>query len=597
MKEELKREDIPVEYTWDIKSMFKDYNEWNEMHDKVEKLANEFESYKETLTNSSNDLLKGIKDYETMYRNLMNLYSFASMNLDIDTRDSTAQALESKAVSLYTKVSEKSSFVTPMILESDEDIIKGYLEENEELSEYKQFFDNIFRGKKHVLSAREEAIMAQVSEIGTASSNTFSMLNNADLKFPKIKDEDGNEVEITHGNFIPFMESKNRRIRKDAFEALYSVYYDHKNTLASTLSGEIKANIFKSKMRGYESSRHASLHENNIPVSVYDNLIESIHDNLDKMYKYMDVRKKVLGVEELHMYDIYTPIVSDVDFKFSYDEGVEVIKKALQPLGEEYVSAMEEGFSSRWVDVYETRGKRSGAYSGGSYDSHPFILLNYKDTLDNVFTTAHEMGHSMHSYLTRKYQPFIYGNYSIFLAEVASTTNELLLLNYMLENTSDENEKLYLLNHYIESFRTTVFRQTMFAEFEMIINRFVEEGGALTSDYLCSTYSDLNKKYYGPNVVVDEQIGIEWARIPHFYYNFYVFQYATGFSCAVDFSTKIINKEPGAVEKYLEFLKSGSSDYAINILQKAGVDMTTKEPVDNGMKLFGKLVDDFAELI
>lgn len=596
MSKELTRKDIPEKYRWDIQSMFKSYEDWDNEHDIISNLADNYAKYEGELTSDKEILLKGIKDYEILYRGVSNLYSYSSMNLDVDTRDSNAQALKSKAIALLTKVSEKTSFFIPEILATDEDVIADYMNEDSELKEYNQMFKDILRKKNHVLSAREEAIMAQVSELGDASSNTYSMINNADLKFPKIKDENGVEVEVTHGNFIPFMENENRQVRKDAYEALYSVYEGFKNTLTSTLAGELKSNIFNSKMRKYESSRHASLDDNNIPLEVYDNLIESIHDNLGTMHEYMDIRKEILGVDKLHMYDIYTPIVKDVDFKYTYDEGVELIKEALKPLGEEYMEHMVEGFDSRWVDVYETRGKRSGAYSGGSYDSDPFILLNYKETLDNVFTVAHEMGHSMHSFLTRKYQPYIYGSYSIFLAEVASTTNELLLLNYMLENAKNEDEKRYLLNHYIESFRTTVFRQTMFAEFEMIINKYLEDGGALTSDYLCETYKKLNELYYGPDVVMDDKIAIEWARIPHFYYNFYVFQYATGFSAAVDFSTKIIKEGKPAVDKYLEFLKSGSSEYAIEILQKAGVDMTTKSPVDNGMKLFKELVEEFAEL-
>lgn len=593
----LEREEIEEKYKWDISTMFKSIEDWNIEHDRVKDLSEKILDYKGKMIDSSDNLLSTINLMEELYRSVSNLYSFASMNLDTDTRDSKAQALSSKALNLYTSVREKTAFITPELLELSYEKLEEFIDEKEELDLYRHFINDVLRGKEHTLSSREEAMMAQVAEIGGASAKTYSMLNDADIKFPHIKNELGEEVELTQGNFIPFMESKDREVRKRAFKTLYGVYGDYKNTFASTLNGEIKANIFNAKIRNYESSRHASLDDNNIPVEVYDNLINSIHNNLDTMYKYMDIRKKALELDSLHMYDIYTPIVRDADFNFTYEEGVELIKKALEPLGKEYMDIMENGFNSRWVDVYENRGKRSGAYSGGSYDSNPFILLNFKGTLDSVFTTAHEMGHSMHSYLTRENQEYIYGNYSIFLAEIASTTNELLLLHYMLDNAKNDNEKLYLINHFIESFRTTVFRQTMFAEFEMIINKHVEDGGALTADYLCETYKNLNILYYGDNIIVDDEIALEWARIPHFYYNFYVFQYATGFSAAVYFSNKIREEGKEAVDKYLTFLKSGSSKYAIDILKDAGVDMTTTLPVDNGMELFRDLVKEFEIIV
>ncbi len=593
----LERKDIEEKYKWNIESVFESREDWETEYSKVEELLEGVSSYKGKVAESSNSLLKTIRSVEEVWRRLSSLYSYANMNLDVDTRDGDSQILSSRALSLYTNVSEKTSFLTPELLELSQEELEDLIAANEDLELYRQYFDNILRKKDHTLSTKEEEILAQVAEIGEGFQQTFAMLNNADFKFPSIENEKGEEVELTHGNFIPFMESKDRRVRKDAFENYYRVYEEHKNTLASTLSGELKSNIFEASMRNYDSTRQASLDANNIPEKVYDNLIESVHDNLDSMYRYMDIRKRALDLDELHMYDIYTPIVQDVDVEYSYEDGVELIKKSLVPLGEEYMDAMVDGFNSRWIDVYENRGKRSGAYSGGSYDSSPFILLNYQGTLDNVFTTTHEMGHSMHSYLTRKYQPFTYGSYSIFLAEVASTTNEILLLNYMLDKTEDASERLYLINHYIESFRTTVFRQTMFAEFEMKINKHVEAGGALTADYLSKTYKELNDLYYGPELVSDDEIAIEWARIPHFYYNFYVFQYATGFSAAVDFADKILNGGQEEVDKYLEFLKSGSSDYAINILKEAGVDMTTKDPVNNAMNLFREMVEEFDSLI
>lgn len=591
------RKDIPNEYKWDLESMYANVEEWNEGYKKAVILSKEFESLKGQVVKSSENLFNTLTKRDELYRLVENLYSYTHMKLDEDTRLGNSQELSDKGLSLYVDVEEKTSFLVPEILTLEEEQLKKFLEEKEDLKLYKHYLDDILRVKEHILSAREESILAQMGEVANSPQKIFSMLNNADLKFPTIKDENGKEVEITHGNFIPLMESKDREVRKAAFEELYKTYKSFKNTFAASLNGDLKNNIFNARIRNFSSSREASLSGNNIPLTVYDNLINAIHNNLDTMYKYMDIRKRALKLEELHMYDLYVPIVKDVDFNIPYDKGVEIIKKALAPLKDEYLEGMNEGFNSRWIDIYENRGKRSGAYSSGSYDSKPYILLNYHDTLDNVFTVAHEMGHSMHSYFSKKSQPYVYGGYGIFVAEVASTTNECLLLDYMLNNVTDKNERLYLLNHYLESFRTTVFRQTMFAEFEKLIHEHLESGEALTADYLCETYKKLNELYYGPNMVVDEDIAMEWARIPHFYYNYYVFQYATGFSAAVALSEKILKEGDTAVESYLNFLKSGSSDYPINVLRKAGVDMTTEDPVNNAMQLFKRLVDEFDELI
>ena len=596
-KEFKERQDIPVEYTWDLESMYVDSKAWEEDLNKVLNLAEEYSKYEGKVIETGENLLNALKDENELYRIASKVYSYSSMKLDEDTRVGSSQEMSSKALSAFVKVDEKTSFLTPEILQIDEAMLNKYYEEVEGLKLYKQALDKILRQKDHVLSAKEESLLAQMGEVAEASHNIFSMLDNADIKFPSIKNEEGKDVEITHGNFIPLMESKNRDVRKAAFEGLYSTYKSFENTYAQMLNGNTKKNIFYAKAKNYNSSIEASLDRNNVPVLVYDNLINSIHDNLDSMYKYMDIRKRALGLEELHMYDLYTPIVKDVEINMDYEEGKKLVLEGLHPLGEEYRNILEEGFNSRWIDVYENPGKRSGAYSGGSYDSKPYVLLNYHNTLDNVFTIAHELGHSVHSYLTRKNQPFVYGNYSIFVAEVASTTNEALLLDHMLKNVKNEGERLYLLNHYLEMFRTTVFRQTMFAEFEREIYQYAENGGALTADYLSETYKALNEKYYGPNMVVDDEIAMEWARIPHFYYNFYVFQYATGFSAAVDLSQQMLKKGKPSVDRYLNFLSSGSSDYPINELRGAGVDMTTKNPVDNAMKVFRELVDEMDKLI
>ena len=596
-KEILNRKDVDREFTWDLESMYSSTEAWEQDWNRVKKLSEDFERHRGKLTENSKVLLEALTHRDELFRGIENVYAYSHMKLDEDTTNSESQILSDKAMNLYVQVEESSSFLVPEILTLDEEVLDRYMEEEEGLKLYDKFLKDIMRQKSHVLSAREESIVAQMGEVANSPQKIYSMMNDADLRFPTIKGEDGKDIEITQGNFIPLMESTDRDLRQRAFKEFYSVYDSFKNTFAAILNGDLKSNIFNARLRNYKSTREASLDRNNVPLSVYDNLIKSVHDNLDSMYKYMDIRKRVLGVDELHMYDLYTPIVKEVEFNIPYEEGVELVKKALEPLNKEYLDIMNEGFNSQWIDVYENRGKRSGAYSSGSYDSKPFILLNYHNTLDNVFTIAHEMGHSMHSYFTRKNQPYVYGGYSIFVAEVASTTNESLLLNYLLKNTKNKNEKLYLLNHYLESFRTTLFRQTMFAEFEMIINEYLEDGGALTAEYLCEVYSKLNRLYYGDNMVIDKEIEIEWARIPHFYYNYYVFQYATGFSAAIDLSKKVLEEGDVAVDRYINFLKSGSSDYPINVLKKAGVDMTTEEPVNNAMKIFRELVDEFDKLI
>lgn len=597
IKKPLDRKDLKKEDTWDLESLFKNIDDWEKEYKEVKLLGKNFIEYREGFTRNAEELLKSLEKRDELLRRLENLYVYSHLKLDEDTRDTKHQSIHDRAQALYVDISDKISFILPGILSLGEKVISGFIEESKDLKLYKKFLEDILRQRKHLLSPREESILAQMGEVGNSPEKTFSMLNNADLSFPSIEDENGKDIEITHGNFIPLMKSKDRDLRKRAFKALYKTYKSFENTFASTLDGEIKNNIFNSNIRNYSSTREAALSKNNIDLSVYDSLIEAVHENLDSMYKYMDIRKRALGLDELHMYDIYTPMVKDIDFNIDYIEGVELIKKALSPLKEEYISVMEKAFNSRWIDKYENKGKRSGAYSSGSYDSNPFILLNYHNTLDNVFTVAHEMGHSMHSFFTRKNQPYIYGDYSIFIAEVASTTNEALLMQYMLKNERDKNKKIYLLNHFLESFRGTVFRQTMFCEFEKLINEYVESGGALTADYLSKTYKALNHLYYGENIVIDEEIAIEWARIPHFYYNFYVFQYATGFSAAITLSEKILKEGDSAVGKYMEFLKSGSSDYPINVLKKAGVDMTQKEALKSAMELFKELVDEMDRLI
>jgi oligoendopeptidase F len=423
------------------------------------------------------------------------------------------------------------------------------------------------------------------------------MLNNADMRFPIIKDEEGKEVEVTHGNFVRFMQSKDRNVRKAAFNAMYDTYKKFINTFASTMAGNVKKDIFYVKTRKYNSSLEASLFEDNVSLEVYNNLIETVHSRLDVLHRYVRLKKKLLGLDELHMYDLYVPLIQEYDKKFTYEEAIELVLEGLKPLGDEYINLLKQGFNSRWVDVYENRGKTSGAYSWGTYGTHPYVLLNYQGKLNDVFTIAHEMGHSLHTYYSNATQPYVYAGYKIFVAEVASTCNEALLMDYLLKNSKDEKERLYLLNHFFEEFRGTVYRQVMFAEFEKLIHEMAERGEPLTAEVLNKKYYELNKLYYGDDIVVDEGISYEWARIPHFYRNFYVYKYATGFSAAIAISQMILNEGEKAVERYKEFLKSGSSDYPLNLLKKAGVDLTTPKPVNDALDVFEKLLDEFEKML
>ncbi len=598
MTEILERKDQDPKYLWNINSMYESADEWQKSYENIVEKMPEIEALKGNLLNSANALLNALNVIESISREVENLAVYAHMNLDQDTRVAESQAIQDKAMSLFVQFNSTLSFFKPELMELDEKTWAKFKEDEPKLALYDQFMDDILRRKEHILPGDQERIIASFGEVLNTPSKTYSMLTNADFEFPDVEDQDGESHKLTSGTYIPLLESKDRVLRKNAFDALYKQYEHYENAITSMLYGELKGNQVIADLRNFETSRQAALFENNIPVEVYDALIKAVHDNMDTMYDYMKLRKEALDLDELHMYDIYTPIVESDDEKIDFDESLKMIEKALQPLGEEYVSTAMKGFESGWVDVYENKGKRSGAYSSGSYDSDPFILLNYQGTLDNVFTTIHEMGHSMHSYLTKNNQPYAYGNYSIFLAEIASTCNELLLLHSLMEeHKDDEKVQKQLINHYLESFRMTVYRQTMFAEFEYLINEQMQKGGEFTAEWLNKTYHDLNKLYYGEHVEVDELIGHEWKRIPHFYYNYYVFQYATGFSAAVTFSERILKEGQPAVDQYLKFLKSGSSDYPIEVLKEAGVDMTSKDVVDYALKKFKSLVEEMKNLI
>lgn len=597
-KELQKRSDVPKELTWDLENIFSSDEEWQQEAKSLKQELPKIEEYTGKLGDSAQTLFEVLKLQDDLALRLGKLFTYAHMRSDEDTTNSFYQEMNAKAENVLTIASSSMSFVVPEILTIDEAKLKEFQAENEKLAVYKQTFDEISRQRAHVLSQKEEALLAEASEPMDSASTTFGMLNNADLTFPSIKNEDGEEVDLTHGRFIGFLESKDRTVRENAFKAMYNTYGSFKNTFASTLAGTVKKDNFNAKVHKYDSARQAALDGNDIPEQVYENLVDAVNEKLPLLHRYTALRKKVLELDELHMYDMYTPLVKDVEMKIPYEKAKEYVVESLAPLGEEYVSTIKEGYQNRWIDVEENKGKRSGAYSSGAYGTNPYILLNWQDNVNDVFTLAHELGHSVHSYYTRKSQPFRYGNYSIFVAEVASTCNEALLNEYMLNHLEDEKEKLYLLNHFLEGFRGTVFRQTMFAEFEHDIHKRMQDGDALTADKLTEMYYALNKKYFGDGVVSDEEIGLEWSRIPHFYMDYYVFQYATGYAAATALASQILTDKDGSgVERYLNFLKAGSSDYPIEVLKKAGVDMTSIEPILAALDVFEEKLDEMEKML
>lgn len=592
------RSELKTEDTWRLEDIFASDDAWETEFAEVKAMLPGVSEFQGRLGESAETLYQALQYEDQVLERMGRLYTYAHMRYDQDTTNSFYQGMDDRCKNLYAQVASALAFVVPEILSLDEAKLNKFLQEKEELHLYKHAIEEINLQRPHVLSAEQEALLAQASEVMDASSNTFGMLNNADLQFPSIKDENGEEAEVTHGRFIRFLESSDRRVRRDAFKAVYETYGKFKNTFASTLSGQVKRDNFNASIRNYRSARHSALAANNIPEKVYDQLVGTVNDHLHLLHRYVALRKKVLGVDKLHMYDLYTPLVKDVKMEISYEEAKDIILKGLAPLGEEYVSILKEGFENRWVDVHENKGKRSGAYSSGAYGTNPYILMNWQDNVNNLFTLVHEFGHSVHSYFTRKTQPFPYGDYSIFVAEVASTCNEALLNDYLLETIDDQQKRLYLLNHYLEGFRGTVFRQTMFAEFEHLIHQKAQNNEALTAETLTKEYYELNKRYFGEkDIVIDDEIGLEWSRIPHFYYNYYVYQYATGFSAATALSKQILTEGQPAVERYLEFLSSGSSEYPIEVLKKAGVDMTSSQPIEEALKVFEEKLTELEDML
>ncbi|OAB32879.1 oligoendopeptidase F [Paenibacillus glacialis] len=594
MDQLLKRSEVSKDNQWNLQDLFKDQSAWDNTYKEVLKKISKATDFQGKL-----DTVQSVKECFTLDDDISSdverLYVYAHMHLDEDTTNPTYQALTEKGKKLSVDAGEALSFVTPELLALPDDKLDAFIADPV-LSDYKFTLQEMKREKAHVLSKTEEALLAQVGNLSQAPQTIFGMLNNADMKFPKIKDENGKEVELTHGSYIKYLESPNREVRSRAFKAVYETYGKQKNTIAATLSANVNKNIFYSRVRKYPSVLEMSLYGDNIQKEVYTNLIDTIHESLPLLHRYMKLRKKLLGVDELHMYDLFAPLVDEYKMDITYEEAKKTIKEGLQPLGEDYLSALQEGYDNGWIDVYENEGKRTGAYSWGAYGTHPYVLLNHNENLNSMFTLAHEMGHALHSYYSDNALKYRDAQYTIFLAEVASTTNEALLMDYLLKKSTDPKEKMYLLTYYADQFRTTVFRQTMFAEFEKLIHEHAEQGDSLTPQALSDIYYDLNVKYHGSDMAVDKEIAMEWARIPHFYNSFYVYKYATGFSAATSFSKQILEEGQPAVDRYLGFLKSGGSDYSINILSKAGVDMSSPQPIREAMSVFGELITQMEQL-
>lgn len=589
------RKEIENKYKWNLEKMYLDSSKIEEDIKFIEKSYEDIKKYKGKMSDSAENFYNSLKIMEDSSRRLSYLYAYTHMKHHEDTRINENLADATKSEMIASELGKATAFIVPEIIGMDSSLLENFLKD-ERISPYKKMIDEILRDKPYTLSEKEEEIMAAVSDLTGVAENTYEMLSYADMKFPEIEDEKGEKVRLDHFNYSTYIKSKNQRVRKDAFEAEFGTYKKYSNTMASTLFGAIKSEIFNAKTRKYPSALFASLYQDNISVDVYNNLIDSIHENIPALDKYLEIKKKYLGLDELHMYDLYVPMARDFNMEISYEEAKEIILEALKPMGEGYTSLIKKAFDERWIDVYENEGKKGGAYSWGCYDSHPYILMSYNNDLNSMFTLIHELGHSIHSYLSHNSQPYIYSSYKIFVAEVASTVNETLLIKYLLNNSKDKTEQIYLLNYYLEQFRTTVYRQTLFAEFEKITHEKVEAGNPMTADDFTEVFYNLNKLYYGGACNVDEISGVEWARIPHFYSNFYVYKYATGFAAASVLSEKILN-EDGAVEKYLEFLKSGGSEYPLDQLRSAGVDMEKKESVDGALKIFNELTEKLEELV
>lgn len=597
-EELLKRSQVAEEDTWAVEDIYATEEAFEADVEKLERMAEKITKFTESYVNESGEhLLEYYRVMEEIFILLDKTVGYAGRNADVDTSNTHYQALEGKVMSLYYRLQELAAPIDSYIVAMEEEQINRFFLEVPELNAYRVTIEEVRRLKPHMLSSEMEALLASSGDMGSAVDKVYSLLSDADFENPVVQNEKGEMVKVSSGRFVPMLESKDVRVRRDTFQAYYARYEQYKNTFAALYEGKAKSNFFYAKARKYSSSMEAAVDANNVPKEVYYNLIEAVNENIDYMHQYMKLRKKLLGVEELHMYDVYVPMVEQEEEKITYPMAQKEIAEALQVLGEDYVSVLKSGFANRWIDKYENEGKRSGAYSAGNYAVHPFVLMNYQYNLDSEFTLVHEMGHALHSYYSAKENNIFDSDYKIFVAEVASTCNEALLMDYLLKHTTDKKKKAYLINYFLEQFRTTLYRQTMFAEFELRTHEMVEKGEALTADVLKKVYYDLNVKYYGSDIVVDDEIAIEWARIPHFYYNFYVYQYATSFSASMAISKMILEEGKPAVERYLKFLSGGCTKSPIELLKDAGVDMTTKKPICEALKTFGELIQEMDELM
>lgn len=593
-KKQYQRAEVPEALKWKLTDLYASDEQWEAQVAEIDRMSEAIAQYRGKLGESASTLTEFFQKQDTLLNKLSRVYVYANQSYHQDTADTHYQAYVAKAESVKVDVLSALSFADPEILSIPQETMEQFYKDAPELEQYRRAIEVITRRREHTLSVAEENILAAAGELAAGPENTFSMFNNADIKFPYITDVEGNRIQITHANFIRFLNDKDRSLRKQVFRGVYDTYAKWGNTVASVFVSNLKQENFFAKMRKYPSVRAMHLSEGNIPETVYDNLIETVHRHLPDMHRYMALRKKILGVEHLHMYDLYVPLVPDADQTIPYEEAKENVAKALAPMGKAYTDILREGYENGWIDVVANANKRSGAYSWGAYGTHPYVLLNQQDDLDSMFTLAHEMGHAIHTYYSDKTQPYRYSGYLIFVAEVASTCNECLLNHYLLEHETEAKNRNYILNHYLENFRTTLFRQTMFAEFEKIVHEKTALGESLTKDELNKIYHDLNVRYYGPDVVVDNEIDYEWMRIPHFYTAFYVYQYATGFSAAVAFSKKILEEGQPAVDRYVkEFLSGGCSKDPIDLLAAAGVDMSTPHPVEDALSVFAKYLDEF----
>lgn len=591
------RSEVPEKLTWDLERVYQSIEEWKKDQRKLENKLDEFKHAKDQLEMNADKFLEVIEQYLEIMRIYEKLAVFASMKNDQDTTNSQYQELQGMADNLGTQVSEAVAWFQPALVHLDDQVVQDYFHQNSKLKPYRHFITELRSQREHLLSDAQEELLAAAGNIFGAPEKTFEMLSDADLKFPVVEGENGQKVELSEGTYSKLLESVDQKVRQGAFKALYQTYEAFKNTFATTLTSQVQVQNYQAKVRHYASAKDAALSENHIPDKVYDVLIDEVHRNLPLLHRYIKLRGEVLNLDKVHMYDLYTPIVKESNLSFTYPEAQAKALEALQVYGDDYLQHVQEAFDNRWIDVVENKGKRTGAYSSGGYDTDPYILLNWQDGLEDLYTLVHEMGHSMHSYYTTHTQPYVYGDYPIFVAEIASTTNENLLTDYLLKTEKDPQVRAFVLNHYLDGFKGTIFRQTQFAEFEQWIHEQDASGKSLTADSISKFYGDLNKQYYGPAIYNDDEIAMEWMRIPHFYYDFYVYQYATGFAAATTLSQRIEDDDPAHTEAYLNFLKSGSSAYPIETMQKAGVDMTQRAYLEKAFKVFEERLNELEKLI